>query len=128
VYKESLDIKIIKHLLENEKESRNNLMRIVGEKTEDIFQYHLKKLMEQGIISRSPLKRIRGKRAFYFLTSKGKKQFTLKLLRGHKENDIYKKIYEELFFSEFTKPLKFFYTEKDFLTFLIESEITQEVE
>lgn len=103
-------------------------MRMVGENNEDVFQYHLKKLMEDGIISRSPPERIRGKKVFYFLTSKGKKQYTLKLLEGHKESYIYKRIYEELFFSEFTKPLKFFYTEKDFLTFLKESDITQEVE
>jgi DNA-binding HxlR family transcriptional regulator len=127
-YKESLDIKIIKHLLENEKESRNELMRIVGEENEDVFQYHLKTLMEQGTISRSPLERIRGKKVFYSLTSHGKKQYTLKLLEGHKESYIYKRIYEELFFFEFSKPLKFFYTEKDFLTFLKESDITKEVE
>ena len=93
-------------------------MRIVGEDNEDVFQYHLKKLMEQGTISRSPLKRIRGKKTFYFLTVNGKKQHGLRLISTIEDNHIYQKIYQELFLYEFNKSSIFIYTEnylKDFL-------------
>jgi hypothetical protein len=122
-YKKSLDTRIINYLIKNEKESRNRLKEIVGEKSDDVFDHHTTKLITDGILSRT--KKIQGKKTFYFLTVNGKKEYGLKLLRDENENSIYKNIYQELLLSEFNNLLIFIYNEDDFNKFLQDCNISQ---
>ena len=127
-YKRSLDVRIIEYLLKHERESRNKLKDAVAEKSDDVFDYHINKLINEGTLSRDPLSRIRGKKTFYSLTLNGKKQYLLNLLKTQNKSSIYKKIYEVLFFSEFDKPLKFLFTKNDFIIFLKDLEYIHKIE
>ncbi|MGD1839200.1 MAG: hypothetical protein ACPKPY_14215 [Nitrososphaeraceae archaeon] len=120
--KKSLDDKIINYLLTHDKESLNKLKEAVSEDSYDVLYLHLKKLINQKIISKNPKERIPGKKTFYCLTTFGKNQHKLKLILTDESLPIYQKIYQELFLYEFNKPLKF-YTPKDFLNFLKEFDL-----
>ena len=47
-YKQRLDTKIVNHLFKNEKESYNSLKKIVQEESDDVFNYHITKLINDG--------------------------------------------------------------------------------